>query len=76
MIKIREESMNLDKNRIFYLDLARCFAIMAVILIHINEGISYSEVYSGAVRISVSSWFCQNSIHIIGRLGVPWIVNT
>lgn len=44
---------------------------MAVILIHINGGISYSEVYSEAVRISVSSWFFQNSIHIIGRLGVP-----
>ena len=52
-------------NRIFWLDVARCFAIVAVVLIHINEGISYNEVYSGAVRVSASSWFFQNSIHLM-----------
>lgn len=67
-----EDKLNvLMQNRILWLDLARCFAIVVVVLTHINESISYSQVYLGEIRVSINSWFFQNSIHTIGRLGVP-----
>ena len=56
--------------RIFFLDLARCFAIIAVVLVHATEHI-YAMNASFFKGLSLVSKIFAVSAFTMGRLGVP-----
>lgn len=61
---------NLEKNRIIYLDIARTFAIIFVVLCHSVELI-YKMNLQGWVSISLNARIFKTIVFTLGRIGVP-----
>lgn len=61
---------NLEKNRIIYLDIARTFAIIFVVLCHSVELI-YKMNLQGWISISLNARIFKTIVFTLGRIGVP-----
>lgn len=61
---------NQEKNRIIYLDIARTFAIIFVVLCHSVELI-YKMNLQGWVSISLNARIFKTIVFTLGRIGVP-----
>ncbi len=60
----------MEQKRIIWLDYARVFAILCVVLCHATETY-YRPAVIGEAQISTQAWVIQNTLFTIGRLGVP-----
>lgn len=61
---------NQEKNRIIYLDIARTFAIIFVVLCHSVELI-YKMNLQGWISISLNARIFKTIVFTLGRIGVP-----
>lgn len=60
----------MEKKRIAWLDYARMFAILCVVMCHAAENY-YRPILLGQKEIDVIQWFILNFLFMVGRLGVP-----
>lgn len=60
----------MEKKRIAWLDYARMFAILCVVMCHAAENY-YRPVLLGQKEIEFIQWFFLNFLFMVGRLGVP-----
>ena len=59
-----------EKRRIAWLDIARSFAIVAVVMCHAVEA-DYYFIRTGALSATSFHWYYENILFTVGRLGVP-----
>ena len=59
-----------NKSRTIWIDYARVYAILCVVICHATESY-YGAVVRGEHRINFLPWLVENTLFTLGRLGVP-----
>lgn len=60
----------MERKRIAWLDLARTFATVAVVICHAVET-DYYFICTGSLSATSFHWYYENILFTVGRLGVP-----
>lgn len=61
---------NIERKRIIWIDYARVFAVVCVVMCHAAETY-YRPILLGQTQTGFIQWFLLNFLFMVGRLGVP-----